>query len=284
MIYSYVVKRFEDGAWSGVPRFDNLIRRTLPGLQSVTSCPSDLRAGDVVITDNHLSLDIPEEIRTVVVHHGSAAVHFARDPYWQTDRTAEIARLQDAMLKLKNREYVAPSAWVAEAFTEWHNAVGYRATIIPHSVERIHRKQRSGSKPIIIGDWRDWNKGVAAFKELRNRKSSDWEFRPLSFQTDAERVKQYGEASLYLCLSLSEGGSFSLCDAEAAELPIVTTNVGNFKEFDDAEVIDWRKRDDPDLVIEAIERKLREGRSKPSFYEQYTFEVFRKLWEAVIYG
>jgi hypothetical protein len=251
VIYSYVVKRFEDGAWSGVPRFDNLIRRTLPGLQSVTSCPSDLRAGDVVITDNHLSLDIPEEIRTVVVHHGSAAVHFARDPYWQTDRTAEIARLQDAMLKLKNREYVAPSAWVAEAFTEWHNAVGYRATIIPHSVERIHRKQRSGSKPIIIGDWRDWNKGVAAFKELRNRKSSDWEFRPLSFRTDAERVKQYS---------------------------------GNFKEFDDAEVIDWRKRDDPDLVIEAIERKLREGRSKPSFYEQYTFEVFRKLWEAVIYG
>lgn len=73
-----------------------------------------------------------------------------------------------------------------------------------------------------------------------------------------------------------------MCDAEAAELAIVTTDIGNYMEFDDAEVIRWQDRDDLEIVIEAIERKLEAGRRKPSFYRDYTFEQWAQLWRNVI--
>jgi hypothetical protein len=109
-----------------------------------------------------------------------------------------------------------------------------------------------------------------------------WEFKPLSFRDDLGRNEQYGRTDLYLCLSLSEGGSYAMCDAEAASLPIVTTDVGNYREFDDCEVIRWQDRDDAVKVSAAIERKLNKGRTKPSFYQDYTFPIWKQKWEALI--
>ncbi len=277
-IYSLVAKRFEDGGWTGVCRFDSMLRRIFPGLRSVTGLPL-LEDGDVVIADNHLSLEVPRRIRTVVVHHGCAATHFMRDQAWQNAQTHKIVRLQKRMVHMPNRTWVAPSSWVADAFSRENPNWMREVHVIPHWVDPISRKADEPARPIIIGDWRDANKGAALWRKLADR-NPHWEFQPLNFRDDAGRREQYGHASLYLCLSVSEGGSYSMCDAEAADLPIVTTDVGNYREFDDCEVFPWIKRADVDYVATVIARKLAVGRQKPSFYSRYSFTDWRGAWEA----
>ena len=204
-IYSYVLARIEDGGRTGVPRFDAGLRTAIPGLISVnkSSFPK-LCSEDMVITDNHLSMDVPEDIRTIAVHHGCAAIHYARDLYWHTEHTATIAMLQDEMFRKQNRVFVAPSAWVAEAFREWHEPADYKPAVIPHWVDQIQRNPINRIKQQIIGDWRDRNKGSDVWQKIAQY-CPQYEFRPLNFKNDDERLRIYGEADLYLCLSLSEG-------------------------------------------------------------------------------
>lgn len=298
MIYHYFA-----GGSSGVARFDGYLRRVFPDMKSMrarldAAAVDDegeivcLEPGDIVVTDNHLSVGIVlDGVKVTAVHHGCGACHFARDPGWRNDRTRYIVELQRRMFDAPNRTFVAPSAWVAEQFkgeayrdvvdADWSpGRPEYSATVIPHWVDPIPPLPKSG-KPIVIGDWRDNNKGANVWKKLAAA-CPQWDFAPLNFRDDAGRRKQYGEASLYLCLSLSEGGSYSMCDAEAAELPICSTDVGNYREFDDCEVIPWQNRDDVGMVAEAIERKLKAGRRKPSFYRECTFEAWKAAWEAVI--
>jgi glycosyltransferase involved in cell wall biosynthesis len=271
-IISYVSKTVEQGAWTGVGRFDFSLRRVFPDMNSLTVLPS-LGPDDIVITDNHLSCEVPPKIRTVVVHHGCARTHFERDPAWRGERLQHVVELQQKMLEMPNRTFVAPSAWVAEQF-------GNGAKVIPHWVEPIEPLPKYG-KPRIIGDWRDNNKGYSTWQKLAAA-CPDFEFKPLQFRDGAGRRAQYGAASLYLCLSLSEGGSYSVCDAEAAGLPFVTTDTGNYREFDDAEVIRWQDRDDLALVIDAVRRKVESGRRKPSYYASYSFAAWRSLWYEAI--
>src|SRR5262245_50181701 len=88
-LISFVPARFEDGAWSGVPRFDRELRRVFPELISLRvgarsrACLALLahrRPDTLVITCNEASLLVPESLRTIVVHHGCAQTHFDRDP------------------------------------------------------------------------------------------------------------------------------------------------------------------------------------------------------------
>jgi hypothetical protein len=287
-IYSYVSRTVEQGGWTGVCRADATLRRAIPGLQSVTLLPV-LKPEDIVITDNHLSLDVPDETKTIVVHRGCAATHYERgcaathyerDPAWRTVQSAWMVKAQKIMFECPNRTYIAPSSWVANEFRRHLHCLDHDPKIIPNWVDPIDPLPKTG-KPKVIGDWRDFNKGRGIWNKLAER-YPQWEFQPLQFRDNEGRRKQYGEASLYLCLSLSEGGAHSVCDAEAAELPIVTTNIGNYLEFDDCEVIRWQERENINLLAEAIDRKLRAGRSKPSFYAEYSFERWVEDWQRVI--
>ena len=281
-VFSYVAARIEDITRkfpTGVPRFDMTLRRAIKGLESVVKLPA-LDADDIVIADNHLSLDVPPHIKTVVVHHGCALTHYERDPMWQYPHTFEICEKQRRMFDLPNRVCVSQSYWAATEFAKRVPNYPKSVSIIQNWVERIEPLPKSG-KPIIIGDWRDNNKGINVWRKLAE-KCDKYEFQPLAFTDDAGRRKQYGEASLYLCLSLSEGGAHAVCDAEAAELPIVTTDVGNYISFTDCEVIRWQDRDNVDLVLEAIERKMKAGRRNPSYYKSYTFDKYRGLWNLLL--
>jgi len=294
-IYSYVTKTVEQGGWTGVPRFDASLRRVFPQIKSVSQFVDFTRhSGDqplagslliepdsMVITDNHLSLDVSLEVSCVTVHHGCARTHYDRDPAWRTDHTRNMVELQAKMLTLPNRTYVAPSDWVGLQFTAIAPELPeYIFRTIPHWVPSIPALPKWG-KPKIIGDWRDNNKGAGIWKKLAER-FPQWHFEPLRFADDAGRRVQYGTASLYLCLSLSEGGSYSVCDAEAAELPIVTTDVGNCVEFNDCELVSWKQRDNIEIIGSLIEHKLKIGRMRPSFYKEYTFECWKADWEDAI--
>jgi glycosyltransferase involved in cell wall biosynthesis len=276
-IWSLVAKRIEDGGWTGVCRFDAMLRRVFPDLRSVTGLPL-LDDDDIVITDNHLSLEVPRRIRTIVVHHGCAQTHFERDPAWRNDRTQKIVNLQKRMFQMPNRTWVAPSSWVANEFSKVTPNKFRDIHVVPHWVDPIVLASEKPARPIMIGDWRDPNKGATIWRKLADR-NPQWTFRPLIFRDDAGRREQYGQASLYLSLSVSEGFNYAMADAEAAGLPIVTTDVGAYREFSDCEVFPWAKRDDVDYVATVIARKLAAGRQKPSFYRQYTFEEWRGAWD-----
>jgi hypothetical protein len=290
-MYSYVTRTVEQGGWSGVCRFDQMLHRAFPGIISITRPPTDsmitfsdgrpveIEPGDVVITDNHLSLDLPDRAVVVVVHHGCAATHYERDMAWRRSGNREMVLQQKAMLSRHGRRWVGPSSWVLDEFSRWNPDWMRGMYMIPHWVDPIAPRPKPG-KPIVIGDWRDNNKGALIWQRLAVA-CPELEFRPLDFKDDAGRRRQYGEASLYLCLSLSEGGSYAMCDAEAAGLPIVTTDVGNYREFSDCFEFGWQHRGNIDLVADAIRTKLEIGREKPSYYATYTFEDWQAAWREV---
>jgi hypothetical protein len=279
-IYSLVAKRIEDGGWTGVCRFDQMLRRVFPGLESITPAhlPSAYGIDDVVIADNHLSTLVPDIVKTIVVHHGCAETHYDRDPYWRNDSTRNIVELQRRILDVPNRKFVAPSQWVADQF--WPRQKRASIRVIPHWVDPIPSNGRSGNNPIIIGDWRDWNKGSGIWSALA-AKCPQWDFRQLSFKNESEKIAQYGSASLFLGLSLSEGAGYALADAEAAGLPIVTTDTGLYLEFNECTIVPWWRRDDLDLVAAAIARQL-ENPGTPAFYRFYSFNDWAAQWREVV--
>src|SRR5512139_3744189 len=104
MLYSLISRRIEDGGWTGVSRFDAALRTIWPDLVSITPDAGTMfEADDVVITDNHLSMLLPDRVCTVVVHHGCAMTHYERVASWRTTATAAMCRQQHAMLYQPNR-------------------------------------------------------------------------------------------------------------------------------------------------------------------------------------
>src|SRR5258706_14736471 len=168
-IISLVPERFEDGSWSGVPRFDWELRRVFRAMVSLnTGWRSLLRLrwiaartpDTVVITGNETSLLVPASLRTIVVHHGSAQTHYDRDPSWRDRRSRRWCRAQRDMYRRPNRWFVAPARWTAEQFA-LHYGVPM-ASVIPHWVERLEtgsgpsrpRSSFPTGRRVVLGDFR----------------------------------------------------------------------------------------------------------------------------------
>jgi hypothetical protein len=283
-LISLVPQRFEDGGFTGVPRFDWELRRALPEVNSINT---KLRSrawlryiawrepDAIVITGNETSLMVPDELRTIVLHHGSAQTHFDRDPGWRGSMERGFCRAQRAMYSKPNRWYLSAAAWTAQQFSLHHGVP--LAPVLPSWVESMARRSQSGpnARPIVLGDFRTFNKGSEVIAKLGAARP-DLEFRDLKC-TYEQRKEVYGAADAYLCLSLSEGGSFSVSDAEATALPLVTTDVGNYLEYSESYVIPWQKRDDVAFVLAELDRAL-SGPRGPSFFEAWTFDSWRAAW------
>lgn len=280
-------RRFEDGDFSGVPRFDFELRRALPELESVATNWRTRawlkwlawREPDaIVITGNETSVIVPPNLRTIVMHHGCAQTHLDRDPDQDAARLLRVmCRAQRDMYGLPNRWFVAIAEWTARQFSS-HYGVPL-APVLPSWVEPIEREPRSDGRKVVLGDFRTLNKGSQAVPRLREL-SPYIEFRGLkcTYQT---RKAAYAEADAYLCLSLSEGGSFAVSDAEAARLPLITTDVGNYVEYASSHVLPWQKRDDAAFVVQEVEQALATPRG-PSFFDTWTFERWRDGWRNLV--
>jgi glycosyltransferase involved in cell wall biosynthesis len=285
-LISLVPERFEDGGFSGVPRFDWELRRALPEVNSVNTKWKTqawlrwlaFREPDaIVITGNETSLMVPDTLRTVVIHHGCAQTHFDRDPAWRGKMERGFCKAQRDMYLRPNRWFVSPAAWTAQPFSQHHGVP--EAQVLPSWVETIERRVTNNARPVVLGDFRTVNKGSDVIARLREAEGKI-DFRVLSF-TYEQRKEVYANADAYLCLSMSEGGSFSVSDAEATGLPLITTDVGNYLEYTESQVIPWQKPDDTAFVASAVERALSTPRG-PSFFESWTFEKWRKAWRTLL--
>jgi hypothetical protein len=231
---------------------------------------------------------VPERVKTIVVHHGNAVYHYEVDESWRNSMTQQIATGQRLMFHKRNRLYVAPSKWIQDRFRDfapsWYDSL---SVVLPHWVPQIHGGEKAlrNVRPRVIGDWRNPNKGSEVWRVIQRACQSEFEFCQLhGFDGDdinTEREDIYRRANIYLCLSLSEGAPFSVADAEAAGLRIVTTKVGNCYEFDPWIVDD---RNDTDEVVAALQHAAGHERNKESFYKEFTMSVWRDMWAAVIKG
>lgn len=275
MLYSLVTKRVEDGAWSGVPRFDAMLRRVFPDLRSVVplSAPA-FTAEDVVITDNHLSMLVPDATPTVVVHHGCAQTHYERVASWRTVHTAALCRQQQMMFLRPNRTYVAPSQWVSEEFARHYGLPPGYAIVLPHWVPVIDRQAKVSPRLSVLGDWRDENKGRDLYGAVAVALGREMDIRPLVCDSDDERIAAYRQATHYLCLSASEGGAYAVADAEAAGLTLVSTDVGNAREYG-ARIV-------PREVPAAVDALRAARRHHASFFAQYAYATWAERWRQVV--
>jgi len=285
-LISLVPQRFEDGGFSGVPRFDWELRKALPELQSVNTKWKTrawlrwlaMREPDaIVITGNETSLMVPDQLRTVVMHHGCAQTHFDRDPAWRGKMERGFCQAQRDMYLRPNRWFVSIAAWTAQQFSLHYGVPA--AELLPSWVEPIARRTVKNARPIVLGDFRTVNKGSDVIDQLREA-MPEVEFRTLVCTYEG-RKDVYANVDAYLCLSMSEGGSFSVSDAEATGLPLVTTDVGNYLEYTESQVIPWQKRDDVELVKNEVARALSKSRG-PSFFESWTFDKWRKSWRTLL--
>lgn len=286
-LISFVPVRFEDGAFSGVPRFDHELRRIFPELISLRAGAKSRallmllaarRPDTLVITCNEESLLVPESLRTIVMHHGCAQTHFDRDPTWRGRKPRQLCAAQRAMYARKNRWFVSAAAWTSREFAGHYGVTPAR--VIPHWVEPIEWPVRPrGQRAVLLGDFRDWNKGKKLLPLLA-AELPEVELRALSC-TYETRKQAYQAADGYLSLSVSEGGSYAVCDAEAAGMPLVMTDVGNCDEFTQARKIPWQRRDDLPLVAATIRSALSEQRG-PSFFARWSFDAWAEAWRGLV--
>lgn len=281
-LISLVPQRFEDGGFSGVPRFDWELRRAFPELNSVNTkwkTRAWLRwlawrePEAIVITGNETSLMVPASLRTIVLHHGSAQTHFDRDPAWRGSMEVGFCKAQRDMYRMPNRWFLSAARWTAEQFSQNHGVP--LAPVLPSWVETIPRLATRASRQVVLGDFRTFNKGSAVIAKLSVARPN-LEFRDLRCSYE-QRKGVYGIADAFLSLSLSEGGSFAVSDAEATSLPLVMTDVGNFLEYSESRVIPWQSRDDVVRVLAELDTALASPRG-PSFFESWTFEKWRQAW------
>jgi glycosyltransferase involved in cell wall biosynthesis len=285
-VISLVKHRFEDGDFTGVPRFDFELRKAIPGLISlnmtlfnllrlyywVLLCPKDI----VVITSSELSIKVPSAIKTIVVLHGCAQTHFDRDPFWRDRMALQYCHAQRQMYTRPNRWFVSPARWTSDEFSRHYQVPA--AQIIPHWVEvPLRHASKKSNRPIVLGDWRNFNKGKHIIESLKQCRP-DLEFRTLNC-TYETRHHMYQDADVYLCLSASEGGSYSMSDAVACGLPVVTTDVGNYHEYD-VDVILWQDREQPQVVSDAIDRAL--SRPQQNFFATYSLELWSQQWSDLL--
>lgn len=282
----HLLQSHDDSLPTGVPRFGRYFRAAFPDVFNITPGMADAvewRDDDVCVVDNHLGMLVPDCVRVIVVHHGAAHLHFRRDPAWRTPATRALVYDQRRMFERPHTSFVAPSRWIAERFAEVAPK-GYAPTIIPHAVGEIPTLAKK-NPPVVLHDARSWNKGSGIIDQIA-KACPEVEFRVLSFagNDDAERARVYGEATAFLCLSLSEGASYSVADAEAASLKIVSTEVGNCYEFMRG-MVPIKNRDDVEEVARAVRVAVDPNTTRgPSFYASFGFEEWKRRWEEVIRG
>jgi hypothetical protein len=279
-VIHYCCGSYYKGQFGGVARYDYHISKAFPEYKHFTGPQQkqELLAflsnckNPVVITDNHLACDIPNKYETILVHHGVAETHAAREPGWNKYWKDLCCEGQKKMLYHRdpNRtSIISISQFCTDEFTKYYGetyARFPRAKIL-HSSELDDSKYKKewNKKPVILGNWQGVNKGRDVVAQLSQ--IDKFTFKKLSVHPkeisqagidDFNKRKQdiYLNSDIFLNISLCEGFSYSALDALLCGIPVVSTNTGLFYSDipDDCFVkIDWEKRNDSEYIKEKLE-------------------------------
>jgi len=223
----------------------------------------------IVVTDNHLSCDIPNKYNTFVVHHGVALTHAIREPEWDPYWRELCCSGQDRMFYHRFPEttkFISTSKFCTDEFTKHYenDYKKFERIDLLHSSEMDHNiyKKVWNEKPIVLGNWSTENKGKILVSKIANMQT-DFQFQNLSVYPENNNIKDfisrkqnaYVNADIFLQLSLSEGNSYATLDALLCGIPVVASNVGLFyKDVPDNCFVrvEWEKNNDLEYVLEKI--------------------------------
>ena len=267
----------------------------------------------IVITDNALAIDVPNDITKILVHHGIARTHQERDSNWKGE---QYVNKQDLMLDICNPEntlILSISKFCSDEFEKFYGDkyLKFNRKTLLNSSElntNIYNKYFSNEKyittekikPVIMGNWNKsqekYNLTHSNFSKLKEL-LPNFEFRQLVTK-DNENIRGhyqeisniYSEADIYLSLSIHEGNSYALLDAFNKNLLICCTNVGlayNDIPDDTAVILDWEKSSDMDYVAEKIRylwdnRQKFRNKSKEFFDEKCNFENWKNEIKEIV--
>ena len=276
-IIHYCCGSYDTGGFGGVARYDYQIKLAFPKrkffegprqkfqmLEYLTKCKNPL-----VITDNHLSCDIPNKYNILLVHHGCAKTTALRTPDWGEPWKSLCLNGQNKMLDYRNPSkttIISISQSCADDFTKYYGekyTKFKRLDILhPSELDETRYKTSFNSKPVILGNWNHPKKGQKIIPVLK-KKLKDFEFRQLSVGCNNKNFKDFNRrkqdiylgSDIFLQIATSEGNSYATLDAMICGLVVVASNVGLFyKDVPDNCFIklDWEKNNDINYVREKI--------------------------------
>lgn len=225
----------------------------------------------IIITDNHLACDIPNEYSIILVHHGCAITHAEREPMWDTYWKDLCCNGQTKMLYYRNpinTQIISISQFCTDEFTKYYGEkyhIFNNKTILHTSEfnETIY-KNYFNDFPIVFGNWATENKGSKIITELE-KQMTKFKFKNLSISFDVNeslinfnnrKQQLYINADIFLQISLCEGNSYATLDALLCGLVIVSSNVGLFYNNIPTNCfvkLDWTRNNDIKYVQEQIE-------------------------------
>lgn len=287
---------------TGVACFDHILTRVAPACRSIYNKAEMIdfcrrNPDTVVVTDNHLSLDVPATTRCIIVHHGIAKLHGERDPAWQRSNVELIAG-QQRMLESRrphNTVIVSCSEFCTREFDRLYSTLyrSFRHFAVPHmSMLELYvpgplPTPANRALPVVCGDWRLPHKGANVIHAVQDLLKNEFKFcqmhvvAPNPFDPRvfaANKIAFYRSCDLMLCLSSHEGNSYFVLDGLFCGLPLVTTDVGLASEIDGAVVLPWRQAmQSPDMVADAVRQAWRTSRQS-RMRDQYDKKWSRRLY------
>ena len=276
-IIHYCCGSYEQGFHGGVARYDYQIKLAFPkrkffqGPQQKNLMLKYLKTckKPIIITDNHLSLDIPNNYPIILVHHGSALTHAEREPTWNKYWKDLCCNGQIKMLsyrKPNNTTIVSISEFCIDEFTKYFPKTYplFKNIKILHSTELDENlyKKKFNKNPVILGNWSCINKGKKSISIIDN-KLKNMRFKQLNVRInngDIDRFNKekqiiYCTSDMFLQLSTSEGNSYATLDALLCGLVVISSNVGLFYKDvpEDCFVkLDWKRLNDIPYLIKKI--------------------------------
>ena len=277
-IVHYCCGTYFRGYAGGVPQYDHNIYKICPEriffrgpdeknelLKYLNENPNT-----TVITDNHLSCDIPNNIETLLVHHGSAKTHAIREPEWGEPWRSLCCNGQEQMLDYRDTKtttILSISQFCTDEFMKYYGDKYLKFNIIhmlhPSEMEECKFKTAFNKFPQVLGNFKDVNKGKNLIPQLKAN-INDFEFNQLSINIINNNIEDFNKRKLelylnhdiFLQISNSEGNSYATLDALASGLVVVSSNVGLFyKDVPDNCFVklDWEKNGD----VKYVEEKLK---------------------------
>ena len=304
-IISYCCGSYDSGNHGGVARYDYQLKLIFPErkffegprqkkemLRYLRKCKNPL-----IITDNHLSIDIPNTYNILLVHHGCAKTTSIRNPDWGEPWKSLCTNGQDKMLKYRDPEKTKIVSISGACTEDFENFYGKEYTkfkridiLHPSELDENRYKTSFSKNPKVLGNWNHVKKGKAILPKLK-KNLTNFRFIQLDVKIVSGDIRSFNkkkqdiylDSDIFLQISNSEGNSYATLDALLCGLPIVASNVGLFyKDVPENCFVkmDWRRNSDVNYVKEKIEEAWRRREELSKNCRQWYLDNCRFIdWE-----
>lgn len=278
-IIHYCCGSYHIGDFGGVARYDYQLSLIFPHRifikgpeqRNLVLKYCELMDNVLVITDNHLSCDIPNKYNVIIVHHGSALTHAERDNNWNKYWCDLCCNGQKKMLNYRDpntTNIISVSQFCYDEFSKYfpkqYPLFGNNLILHTSELNSNIYKQKFNETPIIFGNFNSELKGSCIFQKLIekniNIENLNIKYNPSKHKTydDYNKEKQtyYINRDIFLQLSTCEGNAYATLDAFLCGNIVIATDVGlTYKDVpEDCYVkLDYKKVNDIDYIIEKID-------------------------------